>query len=103
MTKHKTKNRKSNLKPKPWRLIVLYLQVARYRERMSWTRERWERHDDERAARRQAPKRPRLMAIRLQRLEREREFQARSQRMLAYHARRRAALATAAKSRADGP
>jgi hypothetical protein len=79
--------------PKPWRLRVKRRKLAKFRKRIHWTGARWRKYFDAREARRAQPKRPHLMALRLRNQAQMRDSQARSQRMRAYHARRRASEA----------
>lgn len=83
--------------PKPWRGRTLRIVAEKIRIRKSWTRARWQRYVDERDERRNRVRLPRLYKImRLRALWQRNDTAARSQRMRAYHARRRAAQSTAA-------
>ena len=57
--------RNKKLGPKPWRWQVARLKRAKFRRRFHWSRKRWARYHDERAQKRDAPKRPYLKATRL--------------------------------------
>lgn len=76
--------------PKPWARRVMDRQRAKTAKRKFWTRARWIRHEQRRqAARDHHP----LPYIKVSRLMRQRELAvsaARSARMRAYNARRRA-------------
>ena len=80
---------------KPWSRMATLRQFEKLRDRMHWSPAEWKDYNDSRDARRKAPKRPRLMSVGLPQRLRAQETQRRRQRMLDYHARRRAALAAA--------
>jgi hypothetical protein len=89
----KSKRRIKARPPKSWRPLVRQRQLKKRAKRMSWTRKRWQRYHDERAAKRAKPKRPYRKMMRVWQQAEQRDREARSQRMRAYHERRRAALA----------
>ena len=81
--------------PKPWAQRVRRTQAAKARQRKYWTRARWLKHDTLRQAKRTHHPLPHLKSSRLERKRELADSAARSARMRAYHARRRAALAAA--------
>ncbi len=86
-----SERKKKPTSPKPWRRCVKLRQARKARTRKSWSAARWQRHDDEREARR--GQRGILRTLKMQRLRalwRREDSARRSARMVAYHARRRA-------------
>ncbi len=76
---------------KPWAVRVLRKHLEKQCTRKQWTRTGWQQYADERDARREKKKRPKLMEYRLRQQAEERYSEACRQRMIALNAKRRAA------------
>ncbi len=78
--------------PKPWRQRVRLRQNRKANARADWSAEQWQRFDAARAAKRTRRRLIRVLKTqRLRELARREDSARRSARMIAYHARRRAA------------